>query len=100
AKHHDGFSMYRSQVDQYNAIDASHFSVDPVEVLSQACRKRGIKFCIYYSQDQDWHHPHGTGNDWDYDEQKKNFSTYFEEKVKPQITELLTKLWSHRHDLV
>jgi len=32
AKHHDGFSMYRSQVDQYNAIDASHFSVDPVEV--------------------------------------------------------------------
>ena len=32
-----------------------------------------------------------TGNTWDFpDESKKNFAKYFEEKVKPQVRELLT----------
>lgn len=90
AKHHDGFAMYHSRASGYNIIDASGYSMDPVAELARACEKRGIKFCLYYSQDQDWHHPHGTGNDWDYDESKKDFSIYFNEKVKPQVTELLS----------
>ncbi|AQQ72547.1 Alpha-L-fucosidase [Limihaloglobus sulfuriphilus] len=90
AKHHDGFAMYRSKCNRYNVIDASGFNIDPIEALADQCRKRDIKFCLYYSQDQDWHHPHGTGNDWDFDPEKKDFSIYFEEKVKPQVTELLS----------
>jgi len=91
AKHHDGFAMYHSKADKYNIIDASKYPTDPVAALAKACEKRGIKFCLYYSQDQDWHHPHGSGNDWDFDESKKDFSIFFNEKVKPQVTELLTQ---------
>jgi alpha-L-fucosidase len=47
--------------------------------------------CFYYSQTQDWHHPGGDGNDWDYDESTKDFSGYVERYVKPQVRELLTK---------
>src|SRR5207244_8468494 len=39
---------------------------------------------------QDWHHPGGDGNDWDYDEAKKDFDGYVEHYVKPQVRELLT----------
>lgn len=91
AKHHDGFAMYHSKSDKFNIIDASGFKYDPVEELARACAKRDIKFCLYYSQDQDWHHEHGTGNDWDYVESEKDFAIYFERKVKPQVTELLTQ---------
>ncbi len=50
-----------------------------------------ITFCIYYSQLQDWHHPDGVGNDWDFPaDAKKDFEKYIEEKVKPQLQELLT----------
>ena len=49
-----------------------------------------MRFGFYYSQTQDWHHPDGDGNDWDYDESKKDFAGYIESYVKPQVSELLT----------
>ncbi|MCX7795857.1 MAG: alpha-L-fucosidase [bacterium] len=91
AKHHDGFAMYDSTCSNYDIVDATPFKKDPMKDLSKACEEAGIKFCFYYSHVQDWHHPDGVGNDWDYDESKKNFSRYMREKAIPQVKELLTQ---------
>ena len=103
AKHHDGFAMFKSQADPYNVVDATPFKRDIVEELAESCCKYGLKFGLYYSQELDWHHPHGGGydrrepcsgvswdNSWDFpDREKKDFSVCFEEKIKPQVEELL-----------
>jgi len=91
SKHHDGFAMYHSTVSKYNIVDATPFKRDPMKELAEAAAKAGIKLCFYYSQTQDWHEPDAVGNDWDFkDESKKNFAKYLEEKVKPQVREILT----------
>ena len=91
SKHHDGFAMYHSTVSKYNIVDATPFKRDPMKELTDAAAKAGIKLCFYYSQTQDWHEPDAVGNDWDFkDESKKNFAKYLEEKVKPQVREILT----------
>ena len=103
SKHHDGFAMYHSKVDKYNVVDATPFGRDVVAELAEACYKYGLKFGLYYSQELDWHHPHGGGynrfeecsgsswdNCWDFpDRERKNFSICFNEKIKPQVEELL-----------
>jgi alpha-L-fucosidase len=90
AKHHDGFCMFKTELTKYNIVEATPFGRDPMLELAEACRKHGLRFCFYYSQTQDWHHPNGDGNDWDYDEARKDFDGYVEQYVKPQVRELLT----------
>ena len=97
AKHHDGFAMYHSRVSPYNIVDWTPFKRDPLKELSQACAEEGIKFCVYYSHREDWDHPGGYGNNWDYDNDwgddfydHEKFEKYLEEKAKPQLRELLT----------
>jgi alpha-L-fucosidase len=91
SKHHDGFAMYHSRVSKYNIYDATPFKRDPLKELAEAAQKAGIKLGFYYSQTQDWHEPDAVGNDWDFpDDTRKNFQKYLDEKVKPQVTELLT----------
>lgn len=89
AKHHDGFSMYDSKVSNYTIMHTP-FGRDIIKELSDACKKYNVTFCVYYSQMQDWEDPDGDGNTWDFDPEKKNFETYFYNKVKPQVRELLT----------
>jgi alpha-L-fucosidase len=90
AKHHDGFCMYDSKLTEYDIVDATPWGRDPIKELAAECQRQGIRLCFYYSQTQDWHHPDGDGNDWDYDESAKDFDGYVERYVKPQVTELLT----------
>lgn len=97
-KHHDGFAMFDSPSNDYNIVKQTPWGKDPLKDLSAACHKRGIKFCVYYSLGRDWADPDvptkdgWRSNTWDYpDESKKDFSKYFERKVKPQIRELLTQ---------
>lgn len=91
SKHHDGFAMYHSKVSKYNIYDATPFKRDPIKELADAAHKAGIKIGFYYSQTQDWHEPDAVGNTWDFkDESKKDFQKYLDEKVKPQVRELLT----------
>ena len=90
SKHHDGFCLYHSKVTRYNIVDATPFGRDPLKELAAECERQGIKLGFYYSQTQDWHHPDGDGNDWDYDESAKDFAGYIEGYVKPQVRELLT----------
>ena len=104
SKHHDGFALFHSKVDKFNVVDATPFGRDIVGELSEACYKHGLKFGLYYSQDLDWHEEHGGGylsghipcegvswcNQWDFpDNSKKNFDICFENKIKPQVEEIL-----------
>jgi alpha-L-fucosidase len=90
SKHHDGFCLFHSALTAYNVVDATPFRRDPLRELADECARQGIKLGFYYSQTQDWHHPDGDGNDWDYDESRKDFDGYVERYVKPQVRELLT----------
>jgi alpha-L-fucosidase len=55
AKHHDGFCLWDSALTDYD-IMAAPFGRDVLAELSAACRREGIRFCVYYSI-CDWHHP-------------------------------------------
>src|ERR1035437_7176750 len=97
SKHHDGFAMYDSQSSDYNIVKRTPWKRDPIKELADACRKQGLKFGVYYSLGRDWEDPDVPtrdgyrSNTWDYPiETNKVFAHYFERKVKPQITELLT----------
>lgn len=90
AKHHDGFCMYDSKISDYNIMHTP-FGRDAVLELSEECQRQGIRFGCYYSQVQDWFEPDAVGNDWDFDAQKKDFQRYLDNKVKPQLKELIEK---------
>ena len=105
AKHHDGFAMYHSKVDPYNIVDATPFKRDVLAEIAAACHKHDLKLGLYYSQDLDWHEPDGGGyltgptnfgytswtNNWDFpDAAQKDYTRYYEKKVKPQLKEILT----------
>jgi len=102
SKHHDGFAMFDSPSHDYNIVKRTPFKRDVIKELTEACRKHGLKFGVYYSLGRDWHDPdvptsvkadgNRRSNTWDFpDEDKKDFSKYFERKVKPQVRELLTQ---------
>ncbi|WP_343307216.1 alpha-L-fucosidase [Chitinophaga niabensis] len=55
ARHHDGFCLWPSAYTEYD-ITATPYKKDIVGALAKACKKAGIKFCIYYSV-LDWYHP-------------------------------------------
>lgn len=94
AKHHDGYALFDSDASDFNVVDASEYGEDIIDELADACRGNGLRYCLYYSQDQDWHEPQGGGNDWDYSPQmrtEKGRKQYLNGKVLPQIEELLTQ---------
>jgi len=66
AKHHDGFAMWPTKVNDYNIMDATPWHHDPMADLKAACDKYGLKFGFYYSQAFDWGNSNAPGNDWDY----------------------------------
>jgi len=91
SKHHDGFALFKSRASSYNVVDATPFRRDIIGELAAACDRQGIRFGVYYSQAQDWHHPDAAGNTWDWpDEGKKDFRRFLDEKVFPQVDELLS----------
>ncbi len=105
AKHHEGFALFDSAVSDFTITKATPFGRDIIAELAEACYKYGLKFGLYYSQELDWHHPDGGGydkttgcaglgwyNNWDYPGvEGKDFSRCFQEKIKPQVKEILTK---------
>ncbi|MCW3055554.1 MAG: Alpha-L-fucosidase [Chthonomonadales bacterium] len=93
AKHHEGFAMFHTAVDHFNLYDATPFKRDPIEELAAACKKAGIKFGVYYSQNLDWHHPGGgtAGTAWD-PKQKGDFENYVRTVAAPQVKELIDRI--------
>lgn len=99
AKHHDGFCMFDSPTNPYNIVNCTAFKRDPMKELAEACKKRGIKMCFYYSQAQDWHADGGSGHweeetdekGWqDYPRPAEDFQKYLDDVVRPNLRELLT----------
>jgi len=106
SKHHDGFAMFDSKITDYDIVDMTPFKRDPIAELKAACDRQGIKFGLYYSHAQDWSHPYGQRNVWDYEGQptrnrwwvhepwKSNgwedkARIYAEEKSIPQLKEII-----------
>ena len=86
-------------------VDATPFGRDVIAEIGEACYKHGLKLGLYYSQDLDWHEKHGGGylsnhmkccgvtwdNSWDFpDPAEKDYSICFENKIMPQVEEILT----------
>ena len=90
SKHHDGFCIFDSAVSDYDIMDATPFGRDPLKELADECQRQGMRLGFYYSQTQDWHHPDGDANDWDFDPEAKDFDGYLEGYVKEHVRELLT----------
>ncbi len=104
SKHHEGFALFDSKVSDFNVVKATPFKRDIIKEIAEACKKYDIKLGLYYSQDLDWDEMGGGGfikennpcypahNTWDYDREPTldDFQKYFDTKVVPQVTEILT----------
>jgi alpha-L-fucosidase len=91
AKHHDGFALWDSKVSDYDVADHTNPRRDIVKELAEACEKHGLKLGLYYSHWVDWEHPYG----WDHTKEiypitAEQYDIYWQEKVMPQMRELLT----------
>ena len=105
-KHHEGFSMYRSKVSDFNIYDYTSFKRDPIEEIYQACQKYGIRLGLYYSHSIDWMDGGDAGqaqykiidpnfiNKYaanNFDPAPVSYENYIEKKAKPQMREILKK---------
>ena len=92
AKHHDGFCMWDTKTTDFKVTNTPA-KRDVVGELAAACKRRGMKLGLYYSN-PDWHHPnaynpHSTHQVPPEPGDKPDMTKY-REYVKAQITELLT----------
>lgn len=86
SKHHDGFCMFKTATTDFNVVDATPYGRDIIRELSDACRRNGTSFGLYFSL-IDWHYP-----------QASPISSHNSDPITPehhdynkrQITELLT----------
>lgn len=115
SKHHDGFALYHSQVSDFNVVQATPWRRDAIKELYEACKKQGLAFGIYYSQNIDW----ADGADAQYaatkvindktgkptsdfganrwDPSPNSYQSYLDNKAIPQVQELLTQFKDIRY---
>ena len=91
AKHHDGFALWDSNVGTYDIGEYTQPKRDVVRELADACKKHGLKMGLYYSHWVDWEHEYG----WDHTNEiypltDEQYDQYWQQKVIPQMRELLT----------
>ncbi|MEO9510962.1 MAG: alpha-L-fucosidase [Flavobacteriaceae bacterium] len=87
SKHHDGFAMFNTAYSDYNVIDATPYKRDVIKELSEACKRYGLGFGVYFSI-----------IDWDFPEAVPFTSTHNSDPIPPahhqynlnQVEELLT----------
>ena len=111
AKHHDGFALWDSEASGYNVTNQTENNRDIVGELAAACRKHDMKLGLYYSHWIDWEHPSGWSHSKEIDSlAAEEYDTYWEEKVIPQMRELLTQygqidliwfdMWVHHSEAI
>ncbi len=54
-KHHDGFCLWDTKLTAFNTMNTP-YGKDVVKQLADACHRRGVPLCLYYSI-ADWNHP-------------------------------------------
>lgn len=83
-KHHDGFSMFKTETTDYNIVDRTPFGQDALKLLADECQKQGLKLGLYYSL-VDWHQGH------EFDHNNCNeIPESIEKIIVEQLQELLT----------
>ena len=102
-RHHDSFCLFETKETDFHSVN-SPCGRDLVGELAEACRKKGLGLCLYYSHGRDWKHPHAPNNDeWggnarpDYDPPEPTYAVGDDNKLQiyldfmqAQIAELLT----------
>ncbi len=91
SKHHDGFSIYRSKVSDYD-MEITPYQGDPLKLLADAARKKNMRLGFYHSI-MDWHHPeYVPKREWEHPGQKPggNIDRYIA-FMQGQLRELLTQ---------
>ena len=111
AKHHDGFALWDSEVGDYDLGNYTLPKRDIVKELAEACAKHDMKLGLYYSHWIDWEHPFG----WDHAKEiyaisEEQYDEYWQQKVIPQMRELLTNygdismvwfdMWIHHSEAI
>ncbi|UIR55283.1 alpha-L-fucosidase [Sphingobacterium sp. SRCM116780] len=92
AKHHDGVAIWDTKIGNYSLPKLSGSNRDVIKELAAACKKHGMKLGFYYSHWIDWEHPYG----WNHNQEltghvtDAQYNQYWQEKVIPQLRELLT----------
>ncbi|MDF2514825.1 MAG: alpha-L-fucosidase [Sphingobacterium sp.] len=91
-KHHDGVALWDTKVGSYSLPKLSGSNRDVIREIADACRKHNMKLGFYYSHWIDWEHPYA----WDHNQELSGrvsdaqYNQYWQEKVIPQLRELLT----------
>jgi alpha-L-fucosidase len=102
-RHHDSFCLFATKQTEFNSVN-SPARRDLLHELAEACRKKALGLCFYYSHGRDWRHPHAPNNDrWggsarpNYDPAEPSYATgkdydlqKYVDFMTAQVTELLT----------
>jgi alpha-L-fucosidase len=91
SKHHDGFSIYRSKVSDYD-MEITPYKGDPLKMLADAARRKSMRLGFYHSV-MDWHHPdYRPRRSWEFPDSYKQGGNNprFVAFMKEQLRELLT----------
>ena len=94
AKHHDGFCMWDTAHSDYR-ITRTPYGRDVLALLAEACHRRSVRLCLYYSC-PDWHHPNSLNLGGDHQLAAPNPGDApdllrYVDYVRRQITELCTR---------
>jgi len=90
SKHHDGFSIYRSKVSDYD-MEITPYPGDPLKQLANAAQRQGMKLGFYHSI-MDWHHPeYRPKREWESKTPLAGGNNgHYVDFMKSQLRELLT----------
>jgi len=61
-RHHDSFCLFETKQTDFHSVN-SPAKRDLVGELAEACQKKKLGLCLYYSHGRDWKHPHAPNND-------------------------------------
>ncbi len=91
-KHHDGFCLWDTKQTTFNTINTP-YKKDVIGMLADACHKRNIPLCLYYSI-ADWNHPNypNEGRHHEIQPQPQDSPDWekYMEFLKAQVRELCT----------
>jgi alpha-L-fucosidase len=92
-KHHDGFCLWDTKQTKFNTMNTP-YKQDIIGKLSDACHKRNVPLCLYYSI-ADWNHPNYPNEGRHHElagpekDDQPNWDKYME-FLKAQVRELCT----------
>ena len=93
SKHHDGFALFNSKVGDYDIVGRTPYAKDVLKMLSDACKRHGIKLFFYHSH-IDWHHPdyYPRGRTGNYESGRPDSGEWYKylDYMDTQIAELCT----------